>query len=75
MYNIGIFGAFLLSAGEMPKQLLRSLMTAPTPAKIRRYSLAQWMAVCAVALVLSGCGGGGGGGDAPPPLLHDSIPH
>ena len=32
-------------------------MTAPTPAKICRHALVQWMAVCAVALVLSGCGG------------------
>ena len=45
MYNIGVFGAFLLPAGEMPKLLLRSLMTAPTPAKTRRSlaQLAMWL--------------------------------
>ncbi|MGR3913527.1 MAG: S8 family serine peptidase, partial [Gammaproteobacteria bacterium] len=43
-----------------------------TPIKTHRHPLAQWIALCAVALLLPGCGGGGGGGGSssqPPPVV------
>ncbi|MGR3915158.1 MAG: S8 family serine peptidase, partial [Gammaproteobacteria bacterium] len=47
-----------------------------TPAQTRRHPPAQWIALCAAALLLPGCGGGGGGSSpqAPPDIQTKAPP-